>query len=369
MVPNDNNGVADVFVYDFETGQTQRVSVASDGTQGDNFSGYYTAISADGNYIAFESAASNLVSGDTNQKIDVFVRNRQTGETTRVSVASDGTQGNGDSGRYGLSISTDGRYVAFKSYSSNLVSGGTCGVLVHDRQTAQITCISVSSNGSVMSGAEPSISADGRYVAFEAPGDLLSGGYSSSTDVYVRDCHTNQTVRASVASNGVVGDRESTYPTISSDGRYVAFVSRASNLVSGDTNGVEDIFVHDLQAQQTTRVSVASDGTQGSWPSGLQRSSALSGDGRYVAFVSLAKLVGDDIDNQYDVYVRDRQTNQTICVSVSNSGVPTSTGSSYFVSMSGDGRRIAFTSTSADLVTGDTNDSTDVFIRDRGVIE
>ena len=369
LVAGDTNGVEDVFIYDIETGQTERVSIASDGSQGDGASGYYTAISADGNYIAFESVSSNLVSGDTNQKRDVFVHNRQTGETIRVSVASDGTQSNGDSGRYGLSISVDGRYVTFKSYADNLVSGGRCGVLVHDHQTAQTTCVSVDSNGTVRNGAEPSISADGRYVVFEAPGDLLSGGYSSSTDIYVRDLQTSQTVRASVASNGAVADRPSNYPAISPDGRYVAFISRASNLVSGDTNEVEDVFVHDLQTRQTTRVSIAHDGSQASALSGWRRSPAISDGGRYVAFMSSARLVSNDTDNQSDVYIRDRQTNQTICVSVSNNGAHVSTGSSYFISMSGDGRRIAFTSTATNLVTGDTNDSADVFVRDRGAIE
>lgn len=368
LVPGDTNGVADVFVRDLETTQTYRVSVASDGTQGNEGSGYYTAISADGNYIAFESAASNLISGDTNQKRDVFVHDRQTGQTTRVSVASDGAQGDGDSGRYGLSISADGRYVAFKSYAGNLVSGGSCGVLVHDRQTAQTTCISIASDGAFENGEEPSISADGRYVAFEADGDLLSGGYASSRDIYVRDRQNNQTVRVSVASDGTLANNPSSYPVISSDGRYVAFVSRASNLVSDDTNTVDDIFIHDLQTQQTTRVSVANDGTQSDMVSGWRRSPAISTEGRYVAFISLSKLVSSDTDNQYDVYVRDRQTNQTICVSISSNGIHV-TSSAIYPSMSNDGRYVAFVSSADDLVTGDTNNSDDVFVRDRGGIQ
>ena len=190
-------------------GDTTRVSVASDGAQGNRYS-YDPSISADGRYVAFYSYASNLVSGDTNGVYDVFVHDRQSGQTTRVSVASDGAQGNNGS-YYDPSISADGRYVAFDSSASNLVSGDTNGardVFVHDRQ---------------------------------------GGG----------------TTRVSVASDGAQGGTGSWNPSISADGRYVAFYSGASNLVSGDTNGTDDVFVHDGQTGQTTRISVASDGSQG----------------------------------------------------------------------------------------------------------
>jgi len=224
----------------------QRVSVASDGTQG-NDNSWDPSISADGRYVAFFSHASNLVPGDTNGKADVFVHDRVTGQTTRVSVASDGTEGNGYS--WFPSISADGRYVAFESIASNLVPGDTNGVsdvFVHDRLTGQTTRVSVASDGTQGHSASdhPSISADGRYVAFESfASNLVPGDTNGKRDVFVHDRLTGQTARVSVASDGTQGNGDSIYPSISADGRYVAFVSGASNLVPGDANGNIDVFI------------------------------------------------------------------------------------------------------------------------------
>jgi|GEM_PF-1585857 len=224
----------------------QRVSVASGGTQGNGDSGC-PSISADGRYVAFQSYASNLVPGDTNGTWDVFVHDRLTGQTTRVSVASDGTQGNGDSEC--PSISADGRYVAFASLASNLVPGdtnGTWDVFVHDRLTGQTTRVSVASGGAQGNSGSwcPSISADGRYVAFQSyASNLVPGDTNGVLDVFVHDRLTGQTTRVSVASDGTQGDSYSFGSSISADGRYVAFSSLASNLVPGDTNDKPDIFV------------------------------------------------------------------------------------------------------------------------------
>jgi Tol biopolymer transport system component len=233
-------------VHDRLTGQTTRVSVASDGAQG-NGDSECPSISADGRYVAFASLASNLVPGDTNGRMDIFVHDRLTGQTTRVSVASDGTEGNGDSGF--PSISADGRYVAFASLASNLVPGdtnGTWDVFVHDRLTGQTTRVSVASGGAQGNGDSrfPSISADGRYVAFQSyASNLVPGDTNGVLDVFVHDRLTGQTTRVSVASDGTQGDSYSFGSSISADGRYVAFASYASNLVPGDTNGWADVFV------------------------------------------------------------------------------------------------------------------------------
>jgi Tol biopolymer transport system component len=226
----------------------QLVSVASDSTQG-NDNSWDPSISADGRYVAFFSHASNLVPGDTNNTLDVFVHDRLTGQTTRVSVASDGTEGNGDS--FVGSISADGRYVAFASWASNLVPGDTNGrsdIFVHDRVTGQTTRVSVASDGTEGNGDSwgcPSISADGRYVAFASwASNLVPGDTNGRSDIFVHDRVTGQTTRVSVASDGTEGNGDSWWrPSISADGRYVAFPSYASNLVPGDTNGWADIFV------------------------------------------------------------------------------------------------------------------------------
>ncbi len=306
LVPGDANGCSDVFVYDRQTSSIERVSVASGGGDA-NADSYGPSISADGWYVAFDSDASNLVPGDTNGYPDVFVRDRQTGITERVSLASGGAQGNWDSMR--ASISGDGRYVAFESWASNLVPGDAndrTDVFVYDRQTSSIERVSVASDGTEANGFswEPSVSADGRYVAFESyASNLVTGDTNGSCDVFVHDRQSGSTERVSVASGGGDANADSYGPSISADGWYVAFDSDASNLVPGDTNGYPDVFVRDRQTGITERVSLASGGAQGNWDS---MRASISGDGRYVAFESLASnLVSDDANGVDDVFVGD----------------------------------------------------------------
>jgi len=365
LVPGDTNGTEDVFVHDRQTGQTARVSVASEGTPG-NLVIESPALSADGRYVAFTSAASNLVPGDTNGVFDVFVHDRQTGQTTRVSVASDGAQG--DAGSLSPSLSADGRYVAFTSYASTLVPGDTNGypdVFVHDRQTGQTARISVASEGTQGDSHSyyPALSADGRYVAFtSAASNLVPGDTNGMPDAFVHDRQTGQTARVSVASEGTQGNGQSESAALSADGRYVALYSTAANLVPGDTNGEQDVFVHDRQTGQTARVSVASDGTQTNNWSG---SPALSADGRYVVFGSMASnLVPGDTNGVFDIFVHDRQTGQTARVSVASEGTQ-GNGQSWSAALSADGRCVAFDSSAATLVPGDTNGTWDVFVHER----
>jgi PKD repeat protein len=364
LVPDDTNMTADVFVHDRETGQTERVSVASDGTEGNGFSAW-PALSADGRYVAFCSSASNLVAGDTNGEVDVFVHDRQTGETERVSVASDGTEGNCLSDI--PSISSDGRYVAFQSCASNLVPDDTNmagDVFVHDRQTGQTERVSVANDGSQANGGsgKPSISADGRYVAFVscAP-NLVAGDTNSWPDIFVHDRQTGQTERMSVASDGTEADRCSDWPSVSADGRYVTFTSIASNLVAGDMEGTYDVFVHDRQTGETERVCVASDGTPGN---GRSIGSVITADGRYVAFGSDASnLVPGDTNNWTDNFVRDRQSGRTWRVSVASDGTEGNDNSGV-AAISADGRYVAWYSPASNLVVGDTNGCYDIFVRD-----
>ncbi|MGH2537869.1 MAG: TolB family protein, partial [Candidatus Promineifilaceae bacterium] len=197
------------------------MSIASDGAQGNDGS-YYPSISADGRYVAFYSDAWNLVGGDTNGTWDVFVHDRDTGQTSRVSVASDGAQGDNHSGA--PSISADGRYVAFNSVASNLVGGDTNGaydIFVHDRDTGQTSRVSIASDGAQgnESSGVPAISADGRYVAFYSEASNLVGGDTNGyLDVFVHDRDTGQTSRASVASDGAQANGASYFPAISADG-------------------------------------------------------------------------------------------------------------------------------------------------------
>ncbi|MFZ5909054.1 MAG: hypothetical protein ACOYYU_03455 [Chloroflexota bacterium] len=394
-------------------GDTTRVSVGLGGAEANNYS-KDAAISGDGRYVAFISSATNLVSGDTNNHEDIFVHDRQTGTTTRVSVNSSGLEPNGDS--YSPALSYDGRYVAFASDASNLVSGDTNGVgdiFVHDRTTGQTTRVSVDSSSLEANDGSggASISSDGRYVAFSsAATNLVSGDTNNAYDVFVHDRDTGQTTRVSVDSSGLEANDDSG-GSISSDGRYVALSSSATNLVAGDTNGKTDAFVHDLQTGATTRVSVNSFGVQANMGgSGAD----ISADGRYVMFSSYSHNLTTEYD-LYDgqVYLHDRQTGQTTLASRYSNGEPMFTGeidaptisrdgrymaygfyghgelglmniwvrdlqmgetvqvtdggadsedSSYGPSLSADGSLVAYTSRSNNLVDGDTNGVPDVFV-------
>jgi Tol biopolymer transport system component/Ca2+-binding RTX toxin-like protein len=362
------NGVATGTITNDETLNIRRISVSSNGTQGnDNSStGYTPSISADGRYITFSSDASNLVAGDTNGYTDIFVYDRQTSQTTRVSVSSSGTEGDNSSSN--PSISADGRYVTFESYAYNLVAGDTdySDIFVYDRQTSQTSRVSVSSSGAQANSysSNPSISGDGRYVTFASDADnLVAGDTNYSADIFVYDRQTSQTRRVSVSSSGTQGNYDSSSPSISGDGRYVTFQSDASNLVAGDTNYSTDIFVYDRQTSQTSLVSVSSSGTQGNVSSS---NPSISADGRYVTFQSYAYnlVAGDTTYNSTDIFVYDRQTGQTSRVSVSSSGTEANSDSSS-PSISADGRYVTFQSGADNLVAGDTNGYADVFVYDR----
>ena len=366
LVGDDTNGIKDIFVYDRVSGETSRVSIASDGSQGNDTS-YAPQISADGGYVVFDSYADNLVGGDTNGAQDVFVHDRATGETSRVSVASDGTQGNASSWK--ASISADGRDVTFQSSAYNLVSGDSNGfqdVFVHNRESGETSLVSVASDGAQGNGHsyDPGISADGRYVAFYSTADnLVAGDTNGTEDVFVHDLETGETRRVSVTSNGTQANGASWLPAISADGRYVAFDSYADNLVDGDTNSSHDIFVHDRVTGETSRVSVSGAGTQGN---GHSYNPGISADGSFVVFHSDAdNLVDGDTNGYGDVFVHDQVTGETRRVSVSSDGTQ-GNYASLLSSISADGRYVAFHSEANNLVGSDTNFSTDVFVHDRG---
>lgn len=363
LVAGDTNGVVDVFVRDHQTGTTSRVSRSSGGTQGNDRSNV-PAISADGRYVAFVSSASNLVAGDTNGGEDVFVHDRQTGATTRVSVASDGAQGQGYS--YPRpAISADGRYVAFVSDAGNLVSGDTnlrLDVFVRDRQILTTTRASVSSAGAEGNGGsyDPAISGDGSIVAFTTDAtNLVPGDTNARSDVVVRAGGT--TSLASQSSGGAQGDQGATGGALSADGSLVAFSSHSTNLVAGDTNGQRDVFVRDRAGGTTTRVSLSSTAVQGNGQSGSSGFS-ISADGRFVAFDSSASnLVAGDTNSRDDVFVRDQIKGLTTRVSTDALGGQATLGA-LRGALSGDGRYAAFAS-SAPLDPADTNARTDIYLK------
>jgi Tol biopolymer transport system component len=259
LVAGDTNGTGDVFVWDRVAQLTRRVSVGPGGQQANSLS-YFAAISAHGRFVAFDSFASNLVAGDTNHTYDVFVRDRMAQVTRRVSVGPGGQQANSESAE--PEISAHGRYVAFVSDASNLVAGDTNNkwdVFVRDRRVQETRRVSVGPGGQQSNGPsfDPAISAHGRFLAFRSRAtNLVTGDTNNKWDVFVRDRRVQETRRVSVGPAGQQANNNSFQPAISAHGRFVAFASDASNLVAGDTNNRSDVFVRDRVAHVTRRVSV-----------------------------------------------------------------------------------------------------------------
>ncbi len=396
LVLADTNGVSDVFLHDRETGETEPMSVSTigalgSGPSGFGFGGFFVipfpsiSISGDGRFVAFTSAASNLVPGDTNGVNDVFVHNPETGETERVSVPDPsapclfpGVCGQAEADSLGAAISADGRFVAFLSVAQQLTPvphRGPFGdpfpdVYVHDRETGATTRVSVASDGALGDSpgiGEFAISADGRFVAFVStsrnlvPGDLNDG----VADVYVRDRQTGETTKVSVSSGELHADGSSFFPAISGDGRFVAFHSEATSLVPGDTNGrVFDVFVRDRRFLETTRVSLSSAGVEGNANSSAP---SLSADGRFVAFASSASnfVPGNgDTNGRQDIFVHNRLTGETTRVSLSSADEE-GDGHSAGAAISADGRIVAFASAASNLAPNDANRRQDVFVREQ----
>ncbi len=374
LVSGDTNSGNDIFVRDRQSGLTTRISVASDGTQA-NAGSMRPAVSADGSVIAFESYATNLVSGDTNNRPDIFVHNRQTGATKRVSVASGGAEGSQFSAV--SAISADGFTVAFQSQSALTPddTNGEFDIFVHDTRTGVTTRVSVASDGTQGNGEsqKPGLSSDGRWVVFASDSsNLVSGDTNNTYDVFVHDRDADSdsifdeagaivTVRISVNTGGAQGNAQSLGPSMSTDGRWIAFYSAAANLVSGDSNGLGDVFVHDRETGETKRVSVSSGGAQangqGSVPS-------LSPEGRFVAFsTSASNLVGGDSNGVSDVFLHDTLSGQTYLIS-HNAGGAAGNNYSYLPALSRDAATVGMLSQASNLISGDGNGVVDVFAAD-----
>jgi Tol biopolymer transport system component len=370
FVSYPNFAISHVYLRDRVGGKTELVSVDSNEKKGDSYS-YAPSLSADVRHVAFSSWSTNLVAGDTNgpypEGHDVFVRDRQDGTTERVSVDSNGAQANDQSYLFAASISADGRHVVFQSYASNLVAGDTnaaADVFLRDRQSDTTELVSLDSNGAQANGASElaALSTDGRWVAFTSLADnLVAGDTNAVRDVFVRDRQTGTTERVSLATGGTQGDGESFSGAISPDGRYVAFHSSAGNLVAGDSNRAQDVFVRDRLSGTTELVSVDSSGAQGN---GSSQSSRITPDGRYVTFQSYASnLMAGDTNGKLDAFLRDRLGGTTERLSVDTSGSQ-GNGDSRGASISPEGRYAAFAS-QASLAPQDTNTWYDIYVRDR----
>lgn len=359
----DNNAVLNVFVHDRETGRTALISRTSAGVGADGES-RNPSISANGRYVAFQSAADNLSDRDDDPGRDVFVHDRATGRTELVSRSTAGAGGDAES--LLPSISADGRFVAFQSDADNLSGAddnGVTNIFVRDREKRKTILVSRTSRGAAADGSSgaPSISANGRYVAFQSQADNLSGADNDAfVNIFVRDLERKRTMLVSRTSHGAGANDLSIAPSISASGRFVAFTSGADNLSSADNDAFGNIFVRDLERKKTILISRASDGEAASASSGVP---SISASGRYVAFRSGADNLSNEDNDAFDnVFVRDRKTGRTTLLSRTSNGTAAD-GASDTPALSGTGRYVAFRSEADNLSGADNNAFGNIFLR------
>ncbi|HEX9697102.1 MAG TPA: hypothetical protein VGB64_12425 [Actinomycetota bacterium] len=420
---------------------TRVISMSETGRPADGPS-FDSVIAGSGTVVAFASRAANLSAGDDNDRADVFARDLTSGSLELISRSSGGEIGDDDSSL--PSLSYDGRYIAFHSFASNLVPGfGWGSIYLHDRATGVKTPVTKGPHGHPADGVSgnPTVSGDGNYVVFYSrASNLVHADTNGVSDTFVYDVRSDIVERVSISTTGAQANGPSHpawfHASISTDGRFVAYISSASNLVLGDDPGTWDAFIYDRHTQTTRRISerdgvriagssrnvaISPDGTVAAivqeWPAiraehigiGVTNPNAdilvvdlatsevevitntepapgalykdmvsLSRDGRYIAYTSRAPLQ-TAIDNKgsENVYLYDRELNETTLVNVSSQGVPALGGDSGVPSISGDGSLITFVSSSPTLtgsdrtacvVYGNPGLCSDVFLRDRGPI-
>ena len=346
-----------------------RVSVG-DGTPGaeGNTNSNDVALSDDGRFIAFDSDASNLVTGDTNGAKDVFVRDRVLGKTTRVSVTPAGVQGNDDSQL--CDISADGRYVLITTNATTLFSAtaGSPKLIRVDLVTGALAPAAIDSAGALALGEVDfgSISGDGRFIAFDTTDSLVPEDSNGHADVYVRDMLAGSTLLVSANTNGAAASGDSNNEQISEDGRLVVFSSAAPNLVPADNNSAQDVFVRDLLAGTTTRISVATNGAEANGTSYLP---LISSDGRTIAYVSGATNLISGVTSGWHEYAYDTVTQIVTLVDMGLDGVTPSDDGANAISisrrqLSGDGQFIVMATDSTNLVTGFSSGMLGVVVAD-----
>lgn len=366
LVPDDDNGEADVFLTDASSGATSLLSRTPAGEPA-NGESIGPVLSPDGRWVAHYSAATDLVDGaDDNATTDVFLTRVADGRTLRASTSVDGAAGSGESSY--PAVSGRGRYVAYQSWADDLVAGDTNGVsdlFVLDRRSGETTMITNAPDGSPADNFSdhPSISRDGRFVAFtSAATNLVADKTTPWNDIFVHDRETGETTLISRTPAGQPAGSNSFDPSISPDGRYVVYMSRASDLTSDvDTNFVGDIFRHDRETGETILISRS---TGGGTAVAESHEPSISRNGKVITFYSYAwDLVADDVDDWWgDVYMLRQRRGELVKITESPVGDPADFHSAN-AHVSADGSTIAFSSGATNLVAGDTNGLRDAFVR------
>ncbi|MBL8802509.1 MAG: PD40 domain-containing protein [Planctomycetes bacterium] len=363
LVPADTNGHTDIYVFDRSSGTLTFVSYTSLGFSA-NGPSRHVSISGDGRWVAYETLASNVSGLDFNGDWDVMLRDLQTGALERVTQLPSEFAAADEGGRR-PHVSFDGRYVVFDTYSedySALDANSVFDVYVRDMQLDTFTLVSVGffaqGNGS---STHAQISDNGRYVVFHSDASNFAfGDTNAESDVFVRDLQTGALTLVSRVPGGAIGNDASYAPTLSADGRYVAFNTFATNFKAGDANGAEDAFVFDRTLNVLNHVSATPNGAFASSGGG---DASLSADGQSIAFVSSApELIGGG-PAFLAVYVRELNSGVTRLASRASGIAALPNGASYRPSLNGDGSVVAFDSVATNLVAGDVNLQGDVFVR------
>ncbi|MBP9821656.1 MAG: PD40 domain-containing protein [Candidatus Pacebacteria bacterium] len=366
LVSNDVNGYGDIFLRDMESGITERISLDAEGSDPNEYS-ENPSISSDGRYVAFESHATDLIEGDIDFSGlgDIFVYDRDLDITERVSINNEGEGGLG--GSFDPSISSDGRYVAFSSGATNFVEGIIPGIydgdtnelndiFVYDRDLDILERVSIDDEGNEADqySNSPSISGDGRYIAFDSYAtNLVADDTNGANDIFVYDRDTDTMELVSKNNEDIFGDGQSYYPKISSDGWYITFESGATNLVENDTNGKQDIFVYNRNTGTIERITINNEEEEAN---DVSHSSSISSDGRYVVFGSDAtNLVADDTNGFHDIFLYDTELDTISRLTADDEENQANSHSLYPV-ISSDGEYIAFKSYATNLFDGDASD-------------
>ncbi|MEZ6014069.1 MAG: calcium-binding protein [Planctomycetota bacterium] len=357
----DTNGTQDIYRHDLETGTTELVSRALNGNAG-NGTAVQPDLSADGRYVVWSTNASNLVSGDTNGTWDIFVRDMVLGTNLRLSVDHLGNQASARSDN--PRITPDGRWIIFESDAALIPAdtNGQKDVYRVDRQTGQLALVSVTATGVQGDGwsYHGAPSHDGQRIVFTSGATTLaSGDTNGQVDIFLKDMQTGALTRVNVSSGGAQANNESTWPSISGDGGVVTYCSAASTLVTGDSNGNWDVFAYDVATGVTTRLNVQPNGAQAN--SYVRSPTGLSFDGNLVTYASLStNLVAGDTNGKQDIFVRDRAAGVTTRVSLDPSGGEVD-GDCFVPHMTPDGRVVTYTSDATNIVAGDANGLRDIF--------
>jgi len=363
LVEIDANESWDIFLRDRLNETTIRLSEAWQGGDSDGAS-IDPVISDDGTVVVFSSSATNLVDNDSNQVADIFLVNLLNGSVLRISVNQIQEEANNDSDA--PDVSADGRFIVYESNATNLSAtvdnNNATDIFLFDSLSGSTEVVSINSVGEQGNGISrnPSVSDDGRFVVFESQSsNLVNDDTNNASDIFMRDRELGITYRVSVGDNGEQANDSSATAMINAEGTVVVFQSTASNLVENDLNNVRDIFIRDLANMSTSRVNVSSNGDEAN--ASTYTAPTMDASGRYIAFYSSANnLVDNDNNNAWDIFLHDRERQETTLVSVNAIGQQ-GNASSFIPALSAGGHYVVFGSGAQNLVPEDTNESWDIF--------